>query len=677
VTESHFSDSLADPDSVDVIQLTRDFFGPDTPLKRAEEFGGRPYEERSQQREMAERIASDLLEGKHLSVEAPTGVGKSFAYLIPAIFLAKKTDKPIVISTHTIALQEQLLYKDVPLIGKMLGIEVKAAIAKGRQNYLCMHRLNACANETLDFLPDLDMMPEVGKIAKWAETTQEGSLSDLPFKPNSQLWSTICSEVGVCPRDINKHKGCFFQKARRKWFTADVLIANHAMFCVDLAARRKAAAVGADEKEAGILPDYCAAIVDEAHTFEEVAATHMGLRFSTIGLYMTLNRLLHPKTQRGLLTTAGPQLQETVNRTHDLSSSFFKRMLAWLEDQHENPLAYEHAGHVPNLLDEPLTDLVQGVEEFVKDCDPEDDIVNELDASLMRLAEYRDTLDAFLKMDVPDSVYWFERFGREGTHISLNAVPIEVNDLLRDVMFNNEFSVVMTSATMAVENRLDYFKRRLGCEMADELILGSPFDFKSQVDLFLPDGCMPDPRDTDDYIAACCTQIKHFVSRSDGRAFVLFTNYSAMNTVADLIGDFFEDRGYRLLVQGRKYQRRQMLDIFKEDIRSVLFGTASFWMGVDVPGEALSNVIITRLPFPVPSHPLIEAICRRIDERGGNAFREFSVPEAILKLRQGCGRLIRSQDDRGIIVILDPRIRTKFYGRYFINSLPPCTVKDF
>lgn len=677
MADSRFASALAQPETINLLELTRDFFGPDTPLKDAEEYGGRPYEDRIQQRQMAERIAKDLSEGDHLAVEAPTGVGKSFAYLIPAIFLAKKVGKPIVVSTHTIALQEQLIYKDVPIIAKLLGIDLRAAIAKGRQNYLCRHRLQACTNDALDFLPDLDMMPEVAKISKWAETTRDGSLSELPFKPPAQLWSSICSEVGVCPRDPNKHKGCFFQTARRKWFSADVLIANHSMFCVDLAARRKAALGGIEEKEVGILPDYAAAVIDEAHTFEEVAATHMGLRFSTIGLYMTLNRLLHPKTQRGLLATAGPQLKEAASRAHDLSSSFFKRLLTWLEDQDENPLAYEHAGHVPNLLDGPLTSFSQDLEAFLEDVDPEDDLANELEASLMRLNEYRETLDAFLKMAVPDSVYWFERFGREGSHISLNAVPIEVNHLLRDVLFNNDFSVVMTSATMAVEQRLDYFKSRLGCDQADELILDSPFDFKRQVDLFLPDGSMPDPRSGDAYVAACCTQIKHFVNRSDGKAFVLFTSYYTMNMVADLIGDFFDERGYRLLIQGRDLQRRQMLEIFKEDTHSVLFGTASFWMGVDVPGEALSNVIITKLPFPVPSHPLIEAICKRIDQRGGNAFREYSVPEAILKLRQGCGRLIRSQDDHGIIVILDPRVRTKFYGRYFINSLPPCKVKDF
>ncbi len=672
MTEEAFDDSPA----VVLKGEVTSFFGSDTPLKRADQFGGRKYEERPQQREMAETIAECFERNQHLLVEAPTGVGKSFAYLIPAIFLARKIGKPVVISTHTIALQEQLMQKDIPLLRKLLDLPIKAAIAKGRQNYICLQRLGNCQAEMMDYLPNLDMAPELSRIARWAQSSNDGSLADLDFKPGTQLWQSLCSEPGVCPREARgNHAECFFQRARKRLYSADIIVANHAMLCSDLAMRRMSEG---EDDDSGLLPDYCAVIIDEAHTFEEMAATHMGLRLSTIGLYLTLNRLIHPKTNRGLLSKCSAETRARGTNTHGHAKRFFTRLLTWLEAQDENPLIYAHPGHIPNLLAEPLGLLVEGIREDTDDTDEEGDAARELNAAADRLQAFRDGIQEFLDMTIPDTVYWFERFGRDQQQVSMNAVPVEICDILKETFFNRGYPIVMTSATMAVNQNLDYFKERLGCPEADTLILDTPYNFEEQVDLYLPRNAgIPDPRSGDEFLDACCGHIKYFISLSEGRAFVLFTNYSHMNMAADLLAPFLDEKGYRLLVQGRDHQRSQMLEMFREDKHSVLFGTASFWMGVDVPGEALSNVILTRLPFPVPSHPLISAICERIEARGLSSFRHFSLPEAVLKFRQGFGRLIRSQDDRGIVVVLDPRIITKSYGRDFIQSLPPCRIQHF
>ncbi len=648
------------------------FFGCETPLKRAPEFGGRPYEERPQQREMAFQIAACLESGRHLFAEAPTGIGKSFAYLIPAIFLARSAGKPVVISTHTIALQEQLIHKDIPLLQQLVDTPFSATLAKGRENYLCQRRLANSQGGSQDFLPSLELMPEIARIAKWAETTRDGSRAGLEFKPGRQTWASVCSEPGVCPCDQVPDKQCFFQKARRELYASDIIVANHALLCADFAMRRDS------QNEQRILPDYAALIIDEAHTFEEVAATHLGLRLSSFSVSLVLNRLYNPRKQRGLLAHAqGKPAQAAAISAQDRTERFFQRLRLWLEEQDENPLTYRDAGHIPNVLAEPWSALADALKALEAQPDLDNDLRRELKAVRLRLLELRDKLDCFLKLNMENCVYWFERYGRELHHISLNVVPIEVNKILRELLFGQEFAVLMTSATMAVNNKLDYFRERLGCDDAETLTLDSPFDFREQVQLYLPYSELPDPRETDDFIEACCGQIKHFIGLTGGKAFVLFTNYSAMNTVADLLRDFFAENKLRLMVQGRDLQRSRMLEIFREEINSVIFGAASFWMGVDVPGEALSNVIITRLPFPVPSHPLVAAICERLEARGLSPFRDYSLPEAVLKFRQGFGRLIRSRDDHGIIVVLDPRIIRKGYGQVFLNSIPDCQRQVF
>ncbi len=653
-------------------QVSR-FFGEDSPLQRAPDFGGRPYEFRPQQLAMAETISTCLTRGKHLFAEAPTGVGKSFAYLVPAIYLARQTGKPVVISTHTIALQEQLIDKDLPLLQQLLDIPFTAALAKGRENYLCLTRLKKVNAEGQDFLPNLELLPEIAKIAKWAGRTEDGSRHDLDFNPTRQTWSAVCSDADVCPcNGSTAEQQCFFMKARRRLYTADIIVANHALLCADFARRRDSA-----DKQ-GILPDYAALVIDEAHTFEEVAATHLGVRVSSYAVLTMLNRLYSPKRRRGLL--AKPECESvrgTAIRTTQQADRFFRRLRQWLEDQQENPLTYTHAGHVPNQLAEPLMNLADELRRLARQPELDKDVKRELKGVFSRLEQLRTNMDTFLDMGLPESVYWFERYGRSNQYVSMNVVPVEVGQVLRDLLFNQDFPVIMTSATMAVHGRLDYFEQRLGCPEAESLILDSPFTYTEQVTLYLPFSDIPDPRDDENFLEACCHHIREFVTQTNGKAFVLFTNYTMMTTAAEILIDFFETNHINLMVQGQNLQRSQMLEAFREDINSVIFGTSSFWMGVDVPGEALSNVIITRLPFPVPSHPMVKAICERLEQRGRNSFRDYSLPEAVLRFRQGFGRLIRSRDDTGIVVVIDPRITRKSYGNVFLQSIPECRRQVF
>jgi len=652
----------------DVRDQVLGFFGPESPLRRAPEVGGRPYEVRPQQLAMATAICESWHTGDHLCVEAPTGVGKSFAYLLPAIHWSLLTGRPVVISTHTIALQEQLMNKDIPILQQLAGVEFTAALAKGRQNYVCRHRLEKAAGGDQEYLPMESLLPEVARIKEWAADTEDGSMADMDFKPGSQTWSSVCSEAGVCPYEKgNGNELCFYKRARRKLRTANLIVANHALVCVDLAARHQS------DGKSSLLPDYSALIIDEAHTFEDVAATHLGLRLSTYGVSLLFNRLYNPRNNRGLLARAeGRHLVEQAVETMGRTDRFFTQIRDWILEQDEQPVTYSVAGHIPNHLDSCWSELAEAMRLVVNDEDVDDDWRNELALLTTRLLEYRDGLRIFLDRRQEHTVYWLETNGRRQQYVTLNAVPVEVRDLLREHLFDQDFCVTMTSATLEVNGSMAYFQGHLGVEEARTLTLDTPYDFANQVEFHAPASAMPDPRNEEHWIPAVCDQIRHFVGETGGRAFVLFTSYRQMNQAADELDDFFLQADIRLFVQGRDLQRSQMLDAFREDITSVIFGTSSFWTGVDVPGEALSNVIIVKLPFPVPSHPLVAARRELLESRGGNSFRDYFLPEAILKFRQGIGRLIRSVDDRGIIVVLDPRIITTGYGKTFMRAVPDC-----
>ncbi|MCF7709162.1 MAG: ATP-dependent DNA helicase [Verrucomicrobia bacterium] len=675
--------------------------------------GARNFEYRPQQQEMAVAIAGALQSVDALMVEAGTGVGKSLAYLIPSILYAVRNRKRAVVSTNTINLQEQLVYKDLPMLKEILPVDFKYTMLKGRQNYLCTRRL-ARAMEQADALFTSSEIEELKRIYEWSKTTNDGSLSDFEVEPNPKVWQMVCSERGICsPKQCGpqsdfakEHAPCFFQLARSRFMSADVLVLNHTLFFLNIDEEDEV-------KPGGILFKNDFVIFDEAHTLENVASRHIGLSVSVGQIKYNLQRLWNPKTQKGLVTQLfEPKLVELITNLFEAAELFFSQVEAECDRIHRentqgrqgaftkayarkngwNEVRIRRPDFVPDTLTGLIRKLREEIAKLIKSSDKKD-INEELSEMNRRLTELCEGITTFLEQSAEAHVFWVERAGKDRKNITLCAAPIRIDEFFRRRIFGAGTSVILTSATLATKTgksaspssytpqrkgvgapTLDYAAGRLGAEAAVKLQVGSPFDYAGQMTLYVASK-MPDPRHGD-YEKALAYWIKHFVRMTHGKAFVLFTSYRTMLKVAEDLTPFFNDElGVECYVQGTGLPRSMMLENFRCDTDSVLFGTESFWQGVDVPGASLSNVIITRLPFAVPDHPLIEARMEYIEEHGGNAFFDFSVPEAILKLRQGVGRLIRSNNDKGIVVILDNRVITKRYGRLFMDSLPGSRVE--
>jgi len=613
------------------------------------------YEFRRGQLQMAQAVEQALEEKRHLIVEAGTGTGKTLAYLMPVI----RSGKRVIISTNTKNLQEQLFLKDIPFLEQALYPEGQGKLSvcymKGRGNYLCRKKLYDLTDQPV--LSGLDEIEHYRAIAAWEKTTQTGDRAELAGLPEaSALWHKLDARSDTClGQKCSSWDKCFITEMHRRAMESDIIIVNHHLFFADLAIKQQAEYA----PDVGILPEVGAVIFDEAHELEDVAGSYFGVSVSNVRVE-ELCRDIEASLQRNRLYT--DKMSGAIKSLRERSQLFFSVL-----PQGEGRFAFENRREFLEENGEEFLGLQQSLQRLGSELENLPSKPEEIFAFGRRAQELQVQFGFLMESEDRNTVFWIERRGfrgRESTRVFLQATPIDVAPILKTCLFDNLECAVLTSATLAVGGGFEYFRRRLGLEHARELVLPSHFDYESQALFYVPPD-LPDPR-TPQFAVKATERIRRILEITRGRAFVLFTSYAQMKDVYQrLLGEI----EYPMLLQGDA-PKSALLEEFRLTPNAVLFATSSFWQGVDVQGEQLSCVIIDRLPFAVPSDPVVAARVKSIDAEGGNAFFQYQVPGAVITLKQGFGRLIRSLHDRGLLVLLDNRILKKQYGRMFIESLP-------
>ena len=608
---------------------------------------------------MAEAIVKSIENNTHLIVEAGTGVGKSLAYLIPIILRAREENKKVVISTYTKALQYQLVDKDLPFLKDALGIDFKFTLCVGGENYLCLRRLNQASHHGLF---ELDESEDLKRLFEWKDRTETGLKSDMDIEPMPKLWQKVCRESDICfGRKCIYYERCFYQRAKAVERMSDILVTNHHLFFAHVASGWN------------VLPKFDTIVFDEAHQLEGIAAAYLGIEVSNYRLKNLLDTISNPYTRKGLLSrlewltpNTFSEINLLIGKVRRAGDIFFSILTEQLKGTTKR---IRVKNFVPNLLKEPLIELSEGLKTLLKaaeNYEDEKEILSLIERGVMLSSD----IDDIILQRLPNYVYWAES---ERKRSSMFATPIDISSILKEQIFENIKPVILTSATLSIKGDFSFLKDRLGINNGDELALDSPFNYRDNAIIYTPNS-ISDPKEAEEFQKDIINSIKSILNITHGRTLILFTSYEMLNKTYNALNHLNSSNslnGLFFLRQG-EMDSYKLIEEFKNSDTAVLFGTHTFWQGVDIPGDALQCVIIVRLPFQVPDDPVTEAKMERLKENGKDPFIHYQIPNAILMFRQGFGRLIRTQNDKGIVAILDPRVKTRFYGERFLSALPDC-----